>query len=134
MPTTGLVEIVNITGLSLCRNLQMLSARGMCSSCPGCHGRNFYPTNFLSHINDCIVPTTIFTTWEKFYSTKFARMKFLSGEIFGCIIIYIISLHLYSLALKPGVSLYYLHVIYSRKFQKIIMKKHKSEPLAFLAS
>ena len=33
MPTTGLVEIVNITGLpiALCRNLQMLSARGVCA-------------------------------------------------------------------------------------------------------
>ena len=31
MPTTGLVEIVNITGLSLYRNLQMLSARGVCA-------------------------------------------------------------------------------------------------------
>ena len=27
----GLVEIVNITGLSLYRNLQMLSARGVCA-------------------------------------------------------------------------------------------------------
>ena len=31
MRTTGLVEIVNITGLSLCRNLQMLSACRVCA-------------------------------------------------------------------------------------------------------
>ena len=31
MPTTVLVEIVNITGLSLYRNLQMLSTYGVCA-------------------------------------------------------------------------------------------------------
>ena len=40
MRITGLVEIVNITGRSLCRRLQMLGARGVCalesSSIIGC--------------------------------------------------------------------------------------------------
>ena len=35
------------------------------------HGRNFYPTNFLFHVNDYIVPMTIFITWAKIYSVKY---------------------------------------------------------------
>ena len=51
---------------------------------PCSHGRNFYPANFLSRVNDYIEPMVIFTAWVKFYFAKYfcnARVAEL-GEIF----------------------------------------------------
>ena len=34
-------------------------------------GKNLYPMNFLSCVNDNIEPMVIFTTWAKIYSAKY---------------------------------------------------------------
>ena len=56
-----------------------------------CHGHNFYPVNFLSHVSDYIEPVVTFVAWVKIYSTEYfcstgvaGLDEFLSSKIFIC--------------------------------------------------
>ena len=50
-------------------------AGNFCLFCPSSHGRIFYSTNFLSHVNDYIEPMATFTTWTKIYFTEYIFLQ-----------------------------------------------------------